>query len=231
MSECSPTPPSLECPSRPTARRVDMPWMSAEEWTRRVLAKRSLPGRKDARLAFLGDSITEAWMNRGLLVWKARWKAYHPLFLGVGGDQTQHLLWRIQEGELSHLSSLRALVLLIGVNNLGYGDCSVEATLEGLKAVQAAIRKVLPQTAVLQCEILPAGATPSDPLRLKIEAVNQGLRTLACEGWQILDLAEHFLKADGSLSPEVMDDYLHPTSYGYELWAAALQPFLDRLSI
>ncbi len=215
-----------EVPDRACARTIDMPWMLAEEWQRRCQSKRQAPGREQARLIFLGDSITEAWPTVAPDHWQNFFGPYRPLCLGIGGDQTQHLLYRIESGELSQLPEARTLILLIGVNNLGYGGWSVEDTLRGLEAVQQAIRQALPQVEVLQCEILPAGEELTDPLREKISLTNQGLRKLGGERWQILDLSSVFLQKDGRIASEHMEDFLHPTREGYRLFAGALAKYL-----
>ena len=47
-------------------------------------------------------------------------------------------------------------------------------------------------------------------------------------GHGLNDLGDKFLSADGSISPEVMGDFLHPTEKGYGIWADAIQPFVDK---
>ena len=94
-------------------------------------------------LALLGDSITESWRGTefGRRVPRAagvprvlretlgtRWPA--PLVLGIAGDQTQHLLWRLQQGEaVAPWTQAPGMlsVLLIGTNNLGAGQRPAEA--------------------------------------------------------------------------------------------------------
>ena len=44
-----------------------------------------------------------------------------------------------------------------------------------------------------------------------------------------LDIRKAFLNADGSISPEIMPDYLHLTAKGYRLWADAMEPTLWKL--
>jgi lysophospholipase L1-like esterase len=92
-------------------------------------------GKAMLRLALLGDSITESWRGTSMCYTIERANGLDsvlretlgalcgapPLALGLSGDQTQHLLWRLQNGELS--PAMRAdpslvYVLLIGTNNL-----------------------------------------------------------------------------------------------------------------
>ena len=50
---------------------------------------------------FLGDSITDGWRDEkdGAPVWK-KYREPKPANFGISGDRTQHLLWRLQNGEL-----------------------------------------------------------------------------------------------------------------------------------
>src|SRR5262245_4178232 len=68
-------------------------------------------------VVFLGDSITDAWPRQK--AWKTTLKSFNPGGYGIGGDQTQHLLWRVGEGkELDGLEP-KAAVIMIGTNNTG----------------------------------------------------------------------------------------------------------------
>ena len=69
-------------------------------------------------LVFIGDSITDGWRNRGLQVWTKSYAPRPELNLGIGGDRTQHVLWRIQHGELDGWKP-KAVVLMIGSNHTG----------------------------------------------------------------------------------------------------------------
>src|SRR2546425_1220291 len=66
---------------------------------------------------FLGDSITHGW--EGQKAWQEHFGSFKPVNLGIGGDQTGHVLWRITEGhELDHLKP-KAAGIMIGTNNTG----------------------------------------------------------------------------------------------------------------
>src|SRR4051812_30778640 len=112
-------------------------------------------------VVFLGDSITDMWrdeerngVKRGKLVWDKYFGPLHALNFGIGGDRTQHVLWRIQQGELNHVKP-KAVVLLIGSNNTGIEREAGKAgrprgqtpeVIAGVKAVVEAIRAKLPET-------------------------------------------------------------------------------------
>lgn len=72
--------------------------------------------RTSNKLYFL--SITEGWGGNGQSVFNFYYAPRGVANYGIGGDQTQHVLWRIQNGEIEGLNP-RLVVLKIGTNNLG----------------------------------------------------------------------------------------------------------------
>ena len=211
----------------PTPRSVEEPWMSLAEWRRRHAAQRHAEGRAQAEVVFLGDSITEGWGQSA--AFHERFGHYHPLNLGIGGDQTQHVLWRIEDGTLDGLTP-RLLVLLIGVNNLGNGQQSPEQTARGVAAILRAVRARRPHTPVLLLAILPAGQRSDDPLRQEIALTNPLLEKLAEPGSvSVLDVGASFLEKDGTISADVMQDFLHPNASGYATLTEAVAPAVERL--
>lgn len=219
-------PSEPERPDRASPRRVDQPWMSLAEWRGRHERQLSASHRQRARLVVLGDSIVEGWADSA--AFRSRFSELTPLNLGIGGDHTQHLLWRIDQGILDGLAP-RAAIVLIGVNNLG-GGFSPEATRLGIVAVIERVRQKLPKTPVLLLSVLPAGETAADGLRAKIVATNSQLSALA---WpanvRLADVGGIFLTQDGSIPKALMGDSLHPTALGQERLSAAVRPLLDEL--
>ncbi len=209
----------------PSPRRQDYDWMSRREWSTRLQAHRSDPAREQAELVFLGDSITQGWTETAGELWDCSFAAMKPLCLGIGGDRTQHLIWRVLRGELDGLRA-KVLVLLIGTNNLGAGD-SPEDTACGVEVLLETIHKKLPNTSVVILAILPSGEKLDNPLRAAIDTTNRLLFSgLADPRDRFVDLGAVFLQSDGSLSPELMPDFLHPSYQGYEVIAQHLLPVL-----
>jgi lysophospholipase L1-like esterase len=179
---------------------------------------------------FLGDSITAGWKGGGKEVWQERYAALQAANFGIGGDRTQHVLWRMDQGELDGIRP-KVLVLMIGTNNMG--DTAENITKGDLKIISG-IHARLPETRLLLLGIFPRGADPKDAgvagMRAKIKAVNAELAKLD-DGAKTfyLDIGASFLDADGVLPKDVMPDALHPNSKGYRIWAEAMQPLLDRL--
>jgi len=175
---------------------------------------------------FLGDSITQGWSGRGKDVWKKSYDSYDPANFGIGGDKTQHVLWRMDNGELDGISP-KVVVLMIGTNNIGYpADEIAKADVK----IVAELHEKLPQTKVLLLGIFPRGEKPTDPARAKIKKVNAELAKLDDgKTTRYLDIGDKFLTDDGTLTKEIMPDALHPNARGYQIWADAMQPLLDEM--
>lgn len=209
---------------RPVPRLGAHPWEISDEW--RVHHERLLQakGRADAKLVFLGDSITEAW--RGAPAFQTSFGRWSPLDLGIAGDLTQNLLWRIEQGELDGIKA-KAAVVMIGVNNLA-GGFTAEQTAAGVRAVVGDVRTRLPDAFVLLLEILPAHHDAADPLRTKIGDCNRLLEGLADAGHvTVRDFGPLMLESDGTITRETMRDFLHPTPAGYERLSQAVAPLLE----
>jgi lysophospholipase L1-like esterase len=181
-------------------------------------------------LVFVGDSITDGWRKRGLEVWNKFYAPHHALNLGIGGDRTQHVLWRIERGELDGLKP-KAVVLMIGTNNTGKekdGSArnSTAEVIEGITAVVKQIRTKLPQSKLLLLAVFPRGAVDA-PQRAQIKEINAAIAKLD-DGKMIkfLDIGKVFLAEDGSIPKTIMPDLLHPNEQGYQLWADAMEPTL-----
>ena len=184
------------------------------------------PGPCD--IVFIGDSITEGWEGAGKNVWKKYYGDRKALNFGVGGDQTQHVLWRFEHGQLDGLKP-KAAVLLIGTNNSNKDEWTEAEILEGVTAIIRQIRERLPDTKLVLVAIFPRGKTFSVQ-RGKILQVNQALAKLD-DGKMIryVDFGSRLIENDGSISTSMMRDYLHLTEAGYEIWGAAIEPVLKEM--
>lgn len=181
-------------------------------------------------IIFLGDSITQGWEGAGKDVWQEHYGDRNAINLGIGGDRTQHVLWRIENGNLEGYSP-KAVVLMIGTNNLPDGRSMPEQTVEGVKAIVARLQGKLPDAKILLLGVFPRGAAADDPLRDRVATVNESISRLDNgQNVHYLDIGNVFLEDDGSLSKEIMPDALHPSTAGYERWAAAIDGKLDELT-
>ena len=179
------------------------------------------------QLLFLGDSITAGWGSKKD-IWDKAFGQYQPANFGIGGDRTQHVLWRITNGELDGIKP-KGVVLMIGTNNSSTD--TAEGIAKGVTAIVETIRTKQPQAKILLLAVFPRGekATPN-PGRAKLKEVNAMIAKLD-DGKNInfLDIGEKFLQPDGSITKEIMPDFLHLSTAGYQIWADAISPKLAEL--
>ena len=181
-----------------------------------------------ANVLFLGDSITDGFANgAGKAVWDTFLAPLNADDFAIGGFTTSQVLWQIEAGQVAAVSP-DVVVLMIGTNNLGLGQ-SPAAAVAGITRIVDEIHAQLPKSEILLLGVLPRGESPTDPFRAKIEQVNSKLAELEGNGVTFLDIGAWFLQPDGTISPTVMPDFLHPSEWGYELYTAAIWDTLMQL--
>ena len=196
----------------------------------------SIKDELDPEIILLGDSITHLW--GGLPEWTGRAamgpKSFAKTFtgkrvlnLGYGYDRIQNVLWRLDHGEVRGLNP-KHVVLNIGTNNLwpskkAKGNSSEEIA-EGIRAILIRLRSQLPSTKITLMGIFPRGQSSDDPSRKKVAEVNALLKPLAKEaGITFIDLGDQLVQPDGTISREMMPDFLHPAEPAYAIWGEALK--------
>ena len=183
-------------------------------------------GQGRVNLIFVGDSITQGWEAAGEEIWKEYYGHRHAANMGFAGDQTQHVLWRFDHGEIDGISP-KVAVVLIGINNIG-SDPSEEIA-DGIKAVCMDLQLKLPKTKILLLGVFPYQENPGD-VRDKIIRVNDSIAQIADgEVIHYLDFGDKFLRPDKTMSADIMPDFLHPSARGYQIWAEAMEPKLAQL--
>jgi lysophospholipase L1-like esterase len=210
-------------------------------WLKRHETFVAIAKRGGVDVLFLGDSITDAWGGEGHNPKAAGSKVFEREFaplktanFGIGGDRTQHVLWRIQNGELDGIQP-KVVMLMIGTNNSNGNDNTAEEIAEGITAIVREIHKRSPKTKVLVLGIFPRGKDPNNPAtkaqREKIARVNQIISKLDDGGKTVkyMDIGHLFIRQDGTIPQEIMPDFLHLSEKGYELWAQAVKPVILEL--
>ncbi|MBT3469549.1 MAG: GDSL family lipase [Opitutae bacterium] len=196
-------------------------WMKRHE----SFNKRVTRGKVD--LVLIGDSITQGWEGRGKQVWKKHYGKRNAVNLGIGGDRTQHVIWRLDNGNLKGIAP-KAAVVMIGTNNAGSNK--PEEIADGVAAITNQLQTKLPKTQVLLLAIFPRGANKDDGRRKVNEKANAIFKKLA-DGKDVhyLDIGEKFLDPDGALNRKIMPDLLHLSEEGYTIWAESIEPTLKKL--
>jgi lysophospholipase L1-like esterase len=193
-----------------------------------LVLQRAKDAPGDYDIEFIGDSITEGWESGGKNVWSDFYGHRKVINFGVGGDRTQHVLWRFEQGQLDGIKA-KVAVVMIGTNKSNNKDNTEAEILEGVTAVVQQIRTRQPDAKIILLGIFPRGET-FGPQRGKILQVNEALAKLD-DGKDIfyMDFGPQLIENDGSISKSIMPDYLHPNAAGYLIWANATEPKLKQL--
>jgi len=166
---------------------------------------------REPDVVLIGDSLI--YHLQFTETWQRCFAPLHALNFGIGGDQTQHVLWRATHGEMDNFCP-KVVVLLVGTNNLGFAP---EQIADGVMANVSAIRRLQPQAFIIVLGLLPRGEKPN-PLRERNARANSVLqeRLQAVERSQLLADYNDMVTPDGVLSHQDMADYLHLTPQGYQ---------------
>lgn len=193
-----------------------------------LVLRRAQENPGDYDIEFIGDSITQNWEGPGKKVWEEFYGHRKVINMGVSGDRTQHVLWRFEQGQLNGIKA-KVAVVMIGTNNSGTNENTEAEILEGVTAIVNQIRQRQPDTKIILLGIFPRGETFCGQ-RGKLLQVNQALARLD-DGKNIffLDIGSQLVENDGSISPGIMKDHLHPSEAGHRIWASAMEPKIREL--
>jgi beta-glucosidase len=205
-----------------------------ESWAIAIHNENVVRAQQDqAPVIFLGDSITANWGDAGRAaigstIWDSQILPYRAENFGITGNVTQSVLWQINDGELA--GHPKAVVLLIGTNNLGGLSESPEDTAAGIAAVVQQIRTISPSSKVLIMGLFPRGALPSDPLRAAVSQTNILIANLGDgQNVRFLNIDFAFEQFDGTILRSVMYDFIHLNVDGYQIWANDLAVPLQQM--
>jgi lysophospholipase L1-like esterase len=191
-------------------------------------------------ILLVGDSITQQWGSplsgpKGELnaAWKKQFGQYKTVNIGIGGDKTQNVLWRLDHGGVDGLEP-KVVVLLIGNNNMFFtAETGVEAAAQGIKMCVTNLREKFPKVHIVTVKVFPAHA-PGVPFYEDIKKVNQsldGLKLTDDPRVQLLDFTSELINKDGTVKAELFtSDKIHLTQeVGYGLFAEKLKPSLEKV--
>lgn len=197
-----------------------------ERWFARHqrMCDRAKQGNVD--LVFIGDSIVGNWAYDGEPIWNRYYEKRHGLNLGISGDRTEQVLWRLDHGNLDGISPKLAIVM-IGQNNGPFN--TAEEIAAGVTAIVQKIKAKTPNTKVLLLGIFYRGEKPN-PEQKKLDQTNTIIAKLADnKNIFYMNVNNIFLLPDGSISKDLMDDFEHPTEKGFQRWAEAIEPNVAQL--
>ena len=218
-------------PANQPVARADENSMTAH----RELLEKAKKGRID--IYFEGDSITRRWGATDypelLANWKQNFFGWNAADFGWGADNTQNILWRLNNGELDDINP-KIIVLLAGTNNVGNRvstdvEAKVEDVTRGIRAILDIMRAKAPEATIILMGIFPRNDNIA--VMPTIKKINENISKFA-DGKRIrfLDVTDKLADSEGKLFEGVMNqDKLHPAIKGYQIWADALKPLFTEL--
>ncbi len=150
--------------------------------TRNLLKKEAM-SRVD--WVMIGDGLTAGWEAEGKDVQEKYFRGRNILNLGVQGDMTQDILWRIGHGEVFGISP-KLITVMVGRENITSDRCiktwvgrSNGKIPAGIKAVVEELEKRCPESRIVVLSNLPRDAVEGDPILKSIEECNELVKTSA----------------------------------------------------
>jgi lysophospholipase L1-like esterase len=207
-----------------------IPTQRFEEWwlqrhSDKLAEKTNVDKRFD--IVFIGDSIVHAWELEGEAAHNKYFSKLNTLNLGFAGDRTEHVLWRIGQGEIDNIEA-KYVILLIGTNNAGHRHDRPEEIAAGIQNIIKNIQNKLPNCTIILTAIFPRSRNRNKRMRKAVEATNCIIQSFANSNSVLwFNINERFLDDDGVLCESVMPDLLHPNANQYEIWARELASFIN----
>jgi lysophospholipase L1-like esterase len=194
-------------------------------WNERRAHFRELAPKQHGAIVFFGDSITQGWSDD----FRGKFPNLNVANRGISGDTTRGLLARVDEDVLA--LTPRAIVLLIGTNDIGLG-LSPEDIAGNIKLLLKKIAEEDPKVPIVLCEVMPSSETKQRPAE-KIQKLNKLLAEAVAGNKQVtvVDTYKLFADEQGNAKVEEFPDLLHPNDIGYEKWRAALAPVFKQLGV
>lgn len=210
----------------PAATPTMNPWskkMPSGWWLKRHEDILALPIRKEAEIAFIGDSITDGWdePNAGLPVWEKEFGPLKPINLGIVCDSSQHALWRMLNGEAEGMPNLKLFVIEIGVNNKGINRHNEEDIEKGIAALCVVLKQKAPHARILVQGVFPRsfGSDNSDKLNANLAKLADGEKVF------FININSQLKGTEGAIADRVG----HLTALGYQVWADSIRVAVKEL--
>ena len=189
----------------------------------------AIAARSLLSVLLIGDSLVNG-LARYHRVWSKYFEPLRALNFGVGGDRTQHVLWRIENGEIP--LNLQVAFVHCGTNNLDR-DNPAEIR-DGIASIVYTIQEKKPNANFIVSGLLARDQETSSR-REEIKLVNQKLREW-CRSGRVRNV--YYLKPDkdwtepdGRLVERYyLTDFLHLVEEGYEKFAKSIYEAIVNVS-
>jgi lysophospholipase L1-like esterase len=202
-------------------------WSSAPTaWQQTHQAMVTRIQKSPAKIIFIGDSLTKGWADGGKKIWQQQYAPLDAANLGIGGDTTRQILWRLDHGALDGAKP-KVIVLMIGVNNIFTGTGKNAEIVRGVEAILKQCQVKCPESKILLLGMTPIGKNKMQDGR--VTTINQLLSKLEGGSVRFLDMNAHYRDASGAPIAKLFSDHAHLSEAGYEAWAQAMQPVLKEL--
>lgn len=209
------------------AQAAEVPWEAAKRdetayWAGVVKEQAERMKEAQAKIVFIGDSLTESW-DKGL--WESRMAPAKAVNFGVGGEGPQHVLWRLEQGILNGPAP-ETVVLMIGINNY-WRHFSAADTARGIETIVGRIHALQPGARIVLLGLLPVYEAAA-PIRTWIGEINARIQKLhGNQKVEFHDFSTAFLEADGNQRLQLYQkDHLHLSKAGYVVLTSELTPVL-----
>lgn len=205
-------------------------------------------------IIMVGDSITSQWGGGERGNWTATWTknfgSYKAINMGIGGDRTSSVLWRLDHTPFEYLLANnsttgveriarqpKVCVLQIGHNNQ-HITSNTTGNVQGVVMCLKNLRFRFPKTPIIWLNIFPAAASSVDMVKY-LQGLHDALNAAGItdpantQGNYVsnvhpLDLWSKYARADGVTAfDKYFYDGIHPSPEGYQLWADNLKPMIE----
>lgn len=188
-------------------------------------AKIAAPAKNEARVVFMGDSITDSWED-------PKYGGFFPgkpyIDRGISGQTTPQMLIRFRADVIDLRP--KVVVILAGTNDIA-GNTGpmtleqIEANLTSMaefakaNSIKVVFASVLPISDYEQRDGKPIVRSTQRPPE-KIKALNEWMKAYAIRNKSTyLDYYSAMIDGKGFLKEELSEDGLHPNSKGYAIMA------------
>ena len=213
-------------PALTPSNHMDVDW-----WRGRHEANKERIAQGNVDLLLIGDSITHGWDGGGKAVLDYYYGDRNFVNMGVGGDQTGDVLWRLNDAPMDKINP-KAAMLLIGINNLWVACNQNPADVPlGTKMIVDKLEQLYPDIKILVLFTFVVGPEGEQPTRSRVAKSNALLLDLLRDDPQVIlkDINYVWLDEANRVPAELMADFVHPTELGYKRWAAAVEPEISAI--